>query len=453
MNIDLSVNERGTLGRRVVANTSLLVFSKIAAGFIGLASLIITTRILPISEVGIILFLHAYMLLFAEVATFQSWQAVIRFGTPNVADGDTPALLRLLRFCIALDFVGVLAAFIFALAGLFCLGWILPFLPVFQGEAAESIRLLVILGVPYMTLILVHQGGMSTGLFRLFDKFRPLAVHTLIMPIFRFSGVVVAALSGWDLEGFLAAWFFGSLIGYLALSLMAGWELRVRNMLGPLFSKWPSLNIKRPGVWPFVLKTNLDSSLATGMFHLPVLLVMPIFGNAYVSAYKIADDIAKILTEGMLLFDRVIYPEYARLITRGQGFDIWQVVLKTMAILFGIGLVVLGTFAFAGPPIISGAFGTEYQDAVILSILLTIGAVFTGVVAPLYPVFYAAGRPGRAVFARGAGLVCYVALVFILSHCIGKTGPAWAVIAGNALSVLLAVYLAKRVLSVHKDEV
>ncbi len=452
LNCDLAIAEKGTVGRRVVANTGWMVCAKALAAIIGLGSLILTTQTLPIASVGIILFLHGYMLFFAEVATFQSWQAVIRFGTHDVQCGDTNALGRLIRFCIALDFVGAVAAFILAIGGLMFLDAILPLLPSFQEQngivdTKVNIAQLTELGMVYSLLILVHQGGVSTGVFRLFDKFKPLALQVLVMPVFRLIGVIIAAISGAGVYGFLAAWFVGSLLGYLSLPLLALMELKSRNLLKTVFSEWPKLNTSHKGMWPFVWKANIDASLATGTTHLPLLLVMPIFGPAFAAVYKVAEEIARLLSEAVLLLDRVIYPEYARMMVRGQSAHIWRIIIKAGAIMLAGGLALSAIVALVGPTVIPTVFGPEYNDAIILSILLVLAASLMGVGAPLYPVFFAAGKPGKAIFSRLAGLVLYVVLIFALSPLIGKMGPGWAAIGGNLLAVILAVWLAKRTLN------
>ncbi len=448
MSPNLDIKERGSVGRRIAANTGLMVTAKAIAALIGLLSLIITTKTLPIADVGVILFLHAYMLFFAEVATFQSWQAVIRFGTKMRENKSIKSLIKLVRFCIALDFVGAIAAFILAVLGLVFLDKLFAILPVFQnGELVENIQLIKPYGIIYCLLVLVHQNGASTGVFRLFDRFTPLAAHTLIMPVFRLVGVIIAAFGGFGLEGFLAAWFFGSLAGYIALPLFAMFELKSRNMLAFIFAKWPALKTDEKGLWPFVWKANIDASLATGTTHLPLLLVMPIFGPAYVGIYKVAEEIARLLSEAMLLLDRVIYPEYARMMNRGQSTDIWRIVIKAGAILLSAGLALSALVALFGPYLIPKIFGSDYIDAVVLAILLVLAASLTGVGAPLYPVFFAAGQPGQAIFARAAGILIYIILVFALSYYIGKTGPGWAAIIGNLLAVIIAAILARRLLN------
>ena len=453
MNENLAIAEKGSVGRRIAANTGLMVGSKALGAVFGVISLIVAIRTLPIEDVGIILFLHAYMLFFAEVATFQSWQAVIRFGTDHVKNNDTKSLGSLLRFCIALDVLGAVAAFVFAVMGLMVFA---QFLPDVHSSGANGVVLnsdkLVRYGVVYCLLILVHQGGASTGVFRLFDSFKPLAFHTLVMPALRLVGVIIAALNGAGVVGFLGAWFCASLIGYLVLPALALFELKSRNLMKCVFGRWPSLRAHSKEFWPFVWKANIDAVLATGTTHLPVLLVMPIFGPAYVSVYKVAEEISKLLSEGVLLLDRVIYPEYARMIARGDGEHIWRIVMRTAGIMMLTGFGACVVVALAGPWVIHAAAGAEYNDAVGLSILLVFAASFMGVAAPLYPVFYALGRPGGAIIARGAGLLFYIALVFVLSRFIGTMGPGWAAIGGNVFAILLAVFLAKRALDAHAQK-
>ncbi len=444
---DLSIREKGTIGKRVAANTGMMVGAKAVAAVIGLFSLIMTTRNLPISDVGVILFLHAYMLFFAEVATFQSWQAVIRYGTQDVETGDTVRLMDLLRFCIALDFIGACIAYGLAVLGLMFLGALLPVLPSFQGaDAVGDVKQLTRLGIPYCTLILIHQGGASTGLFRLFDQFKPLAIQVMIMPVFRFIGVLIAYYNDAGILGYLGAWYGGSFLGYLSLPVLAALELRARNLWRPLVSAWPKFSIKRDGLWAFVWKANIDASLATSTTHLPLLLVMPIFGTAYAGMYKVAEEIARVLSEGVLLLDRVIYPEYARLMERGQAVQIWRMVIKAGALMLAVGLAIASIVALAGPTLIPAIFGADYIGAVPLSILLMIAAALMGVAAPLYPVFFATGEPGKAIIAKSIGMCTYIVLVFALSAVLGETGPGWAAIGGNLVGIVIAAALAKSIL-------
>ncbi len=78
--MDMSIHCTRTVGSRIASNASLLFGAKAIGALLGLISLVVTARALDSqAEFGIVIFLHAYMLFFAEMMTFQPWQAVISF--------------------------------------------------------------------------------------------------------------------------------------------------------------------------------------------------------------------------------------------------------------------------------------------------------------------------------------------------------------------------------------
>ena len=77
---NLTIQSNHSVGKRIAANTGLMLGSKTLSVILGLGSLVIAAKSLSVSALGIVLFLHAYHLFFAELATFQAWQTIIRFG-------------------------------------------------------------------------------------------------------------------------------------------------------------------------------------------------------------------------------------------------------------------------------------------------------------------------------------------------------------------------------------
>jgi len=289
---DLSITSKHTVGKRIAANTGLMVGSKSMAAILGLGSLSIAAKVISPIELGTIIFLHAYMLFFSEIATFQSWQSIIRFGTDDVKENNAKQLSGLLNFGLKLDALGALIAYILS-----------------------------------MIVFAVF----------LFDKFNVLAFQGLIMPTTRFIGVLIAASLGAGFKGFILAWFLGSFVAYIFLPTMAAFELKSRRLLGPVFKAGTSLRFPREGIWAFAIKSNIDSTLAAANVHLPVLLVMGVFGSAWVAVYRIAEEAAKLLSEAFKLLDQVIYPELAKMVSLGQAAQIWKLVTRTAVMLLGFG--------------------------------------------------------------------------------------------------------------------
>lgn len=453
---DLSVHSKHTVGKRIAANTSLMVFAKAMAAVFGLFTLIIARHALgDVGALGIVVFIHSYMLFFAEVATFNSWQSIIRFGTDDIQRADVKSFSSLIKFGILIDLISAILAFIGALALFGIIVWLAETFPQLgipqqvEGVALQDLRKYIFL---YCILVLFKQTGTPIGIFRVFDKFKVLAVRAVVMPIFRLIGTVIAALLGWGLEGFLGVWFAASFVGYVFLPIMAVLELKRRNLISDIRKAKTNFFEARDGLWPFVWKSNIDSTLAACTTDLPPLLVMTVFGPAFVAIYKIAEEISKLLSEGVKLVDQVIYPELARIMAAGKAGDIWKLVTRAGFISLGVGIAAALFVAAVGPVFIVSTFGEEFRFSITLAILLVLAAAIFAAVAPLFPAFYAADKPEQAIYARVAGLAVYVLSFFALSLTIGELGPGIAPILGNAVMVILVTVLLKRTLNkVVKD--
>lgn len=445
---DLSILSTKSVGKRVASNAGLMVGSKALAAFFGLLALVIASKSLTIAALGVILFLHAYHLLFAQLATFQAWQTIIRFGMDDIQNEDASSLAKLIKFGFKLDLISAVVAFSAAIA-LFPVFILLQdkFPAVFDELPADlDMRSLYPLAILYCSILLIRVRGSSIGVFRLFDRFDVLAWHGVIMTGVRLIGVIIAALMGAGLEGYLLAWFIGSLVDYLALPILAGLELAKRNLLGLFWRTKSSIFNQRLGVWSFVWKANIDSSLAASNVHLPVLLVMGVFGPVWVSVYRWAEEIAKLLSEGFKLLDQVIYPELAKMVSAGEAAKIWRLVMRSAVILLSVGLLASLFIWLSLGPIFGYFLSDDYREVAPLASLLVPAAALLGMAAPLYPVLYATNHPERAIYARGAGVVVYIISFFALSAMIGHMAPGWAAIAGNLVAVGLVMWLAKQAL-------
>jgi len=446
---DLSVLSSRTVGKRIAANTGLMLGSKALAVLLGLGSMYVAITSLSAADLGVIIFLHGYMLFFAQVATFQAWQPIIRYGTEMIQEKDARGLARLLQFGYKLDLLSALLAYIAALACFSLVVLIANAWPdLFSRDGHKlDIRTLFFWVAAYSSLVLIRHRGASIGVFRLFDRFDILAWHNLFKPGGRFIGVIIAALMGAGFHGFLLAWFIGSLIDYLSLPLLAAWQLHKRKLLLPVLKAKSKFTHQEKGVWPFVIKANIDSTLDAANIHLPVLLVMAVFGSTWVAVYKLAEEVSKLLSEGFKLLDQVIYPELAKMVAGGEAAKIWRLVMRSAVILLSVGLIAsLFIWMFLGT-----AFGAllpaDYIEAAPLASLLVPAAALLGMAAPLYPVVYATGHPERAIYARGAGVIVYIVAFFWLSFTIGRLAPGWAAIAGNAVAVGLVMWLSRQALN------
>jgi len=453
MTPDFSIKSDKSVGKRIASNAGLLISAKAFGTVLGLGTLKIASHVLDPVMFGTVLMLHAYMLFFGEVTTFKNWQSIIRFGTDDMEAKDANSFGRLVKFSAKLDCVSVFVGYFLSVA---LIGLVVWGFTAFPNMAPDDLDVDILKKfVPlYCLVLLLRQVGTSEGILRMFDRFGLLAIEALTLPVLRFAGSVLVLFMGGGFEAFLLVWFIASGAGYLIVIVFAAIELRKRRLLGDVIRAKQGFKNTRKGLWPFAVKANVDSSLASGFMHLPLMLVGLVFGPAWAGVYKIAEEVMKLLTEGFKLLDQVIYPELAKFVTQGNPSKIWPVVRRASFWMLGVGMVGSAFIWFAGPAAISSPilFGEDFREAAYLAAILVPGAALLGMVTPIYPIFYAANKPERAIYVRGFALLVYIIAFFTLARLLSPNdaiwmnevmAPAWAIVVANLFAVIAALFTAR----------
>jgi len=419
---ELSLNLKGSVGSRMSINVGLMVGAKLndKAAF------------------GTVLLAHAYMLFFANIASFQTWQAVVRFGTDHLKDKNAEGLSKLIRFGIDLDLIAAIGAYVLALA-------VLPiFTLIASATSLTDIAGLDIAGIQkliaiYCTILFFRQISTAVGIFRLFDKFTILALRAILMPLLRFAGAVLAWSQGWGVVGFICVWYFASAISYMLLPILGFLELKRRRLLGLVFGRGMALRQMPEGVWSFIWKTNIAFTLAAFRDHFPSLLVTAVFGPAALAVFRIAEEVAKFLSKGATLFDQVLLPELSRLVAERKIETLLLIAMKTAAAYAVLSLIIAGAIALFGGTAIEFGFGTGYETATVLAILLLIGSVLVGVSTPFYTTLYAMTKPGLAILVRSVSVCVYIAVFFALAGRLDLPAIGWAAIGAAILELVFVI--------------
>ena len=425
------------VGKRVRKNTGLMLGAKGVGAVMAGAGIFFAVAGLSVEEFGILVFMHAYILFFTEVATFDSWLVMVRHAagglTGDDAQNSDPVRFgRVARFCSSLDLLSASVGFIVALAILAALG---GFFEILQ-QASPYLFF-------YCLLIFLNQKSASLGVLRLFDRFDLVALNSLTIPFTRMAGCGLAWAFGAPFWVYVAVWFVGSAVSYLTLPVLAYFELKRRKLWAAATDGRLTLTAPEPKVWRFVMYTNIDTAIAAGAAQLPLLLAGAVGGASYAAIFRIAQEVAIVLAKGAVMIDRVVYPEFTNLIARGEGARVPGLVLRTGGAMFAVGSVIGAIVWFGGPAVLAWALGEAYVQAAGLAVLLILGASLTAASGPLFPAFYAAGKPKKAIFARLAGLSTMVIGFFALYHLVGQIGPGFAVMTGALVTLLVAVYIAR----------
>jgi O-antigen/teichoic acid export membrane protein len=416
----------------VFRSAGLLVAGKAAAAVLGLANLALAARALGVEAFGLLVLADALRLGVGEVAKFQSWQAVLRYGAPALADGDRPRLQRTLRFTLLLDGVGAVAGAAAAVAAALLAG---PRL----GFAEEAVPL----AAAYATSVVFSVAATPTGVLRLFGRFDALALQSTAAPLLRTAGAAAGWATGAGLGWFLLVWYVSAALSFALLARMAFAEARRGGHLRGYRWRAPGLTAGLPGIWRFAAATNANATLETAFGHAATLAVGLVLGPAAAALFRIARQFADAVAKPAKLLVPAIYPDLARLAAAGGQADLRRLVVRG-ALLAGAGATaLLGAAAAWGDDLLALAVGPEFRAAGETMVWLVAAATLSIWIFPLEPFLISTGRAGRALAIRAAVSAAYApALVWLLLR-VGVEGAGIAAVLAEA--VMAAAFLAAAV--------
>ncbi|PEQ14666.1 hypothetical protein B2G71_03690 [Novosphingobium sp. PC22D] len=276
---------------RLFRNIGWLLGSRGVNALFSLVYLALATRTLGLDDFGRFSLIVVLAQAVTGFATFQTWQAVVRWGTAEREVDDA------LGFALALDALSVVCGTV--IAALVC--WSAPLwlpLPPDLRLPAFALCLAALLAIR----------STPTGLLRLHDRYGKAALAETALPATRAAGAGIAALFAPGIAGFVAVWALAEIACAAAFWIIA---LRVHGKRVPL----PSLTrlpARHADAWRFVWATNLSRSLAVTAKQVLLLLVGALGGAALAGGYRVASQLGQALVQLAEAVGRALYPELVR---------------------------------------------------------------------------------------------------------------------------------------------
>jgi O-antigen/teichoic acid export membrane protein len=405
----------------------MLLTGKAAAGLMQLATFAIAARSLGLTEFGTLSVMLAGMQLLIVLATFQSNQAIVRYGVLHLNSGDRQAFQTLIKLGMLLDIAAAAAAS----AAAFLLA---PIVAEQAGWTAAQTDAWRLLGLLPLTIALATPKGM----LRLFGRFDLLARHVAVTPFARLAGAVALATAGGGLLGWIIMWLIAGAAGVLVAFWFAFREARRRELLAA-FSLSPRRVWKgNPGVVRFAFISNVHSSLVFLPGHIATFSVGLVLGPQSAGLMKVAQELGSGLAKPIDLVNQTVYPDIARLAAEGAWQRVRKVVRRAGAMAAGISTLITLALIVGGHLLIRLVFGAEFEDAYLLLVLISVATTLMVSVFAVDPTLYAVGKPSRPLVTAAASNVLFVIVMFASFGPLGLLAPGAAWLAAAVTTIVLA---------------
>ena len=426
---------------KLYKNAGILFGGNAVSAFLGLIALSILARSLGPENFGLYALLTAYIALIDRLVSFQTWQALIHYGAKALQGGQHERLSSLFVFGWLLDLGSGLAGTILALGGAY-------FLSSYFGIASVPISVIWIA----VSVLFFNWVSTPTAVLRLYDKFSHQAVYLNLSAALKLIGYLLLWLGGYrEIQHYIAVWAVCTVIGRLYLFGMA-WAVAARNgLLKHAHINLPLMIRETPGIWHFVLTTNLDGIVRI-LRDVDIFIVNSVLGPSGAGLYRIARDLARIPTQLTGPFYQAIYPDLSRLAANRQFSDFIRLMRQSS---FSLGLIVsMGwlVFVLAGKWIIALAFGEIYVPAYIASIWCMGAVMIWAFAQPLSPAMLSLGKVRINLAVHFFTSFAYLLMLWFTVNAFGLTGAGVALFLFYALwSSSMLVFFLRSMRSAKSD--
>lgn len=404
-----------------------------AAAILNLTALALAARALEPADFGRLALVGAYVLLIQGLVNLNSWQALIRYGSAELCEGNELRLAAWIRLCGLADILSHATGFVACLLIL----WL-------AGDFLYSTTEAWFLASVFSVVILFHSiSSTAGGLMRLFGHFSVIALSAPIAASVTLLGFGFNVWYGFGLAAYVYVQIVAAFCAAAYVVSRAWRAAQNRNLKLDVLSGVEPIRGEIRSFLRFLLITNVNSSLNLVAKRADLVIVGAVLGDVAVGLYRVAKMFGSVaeLLQGTLYM--AIYPQLAMMASEKHFAQLTR--LSTQSALLAGALFTIYWLAYAlfGFHILDWVFGAEYGDAWLVGLFYVLAMVVAGFALPLNPILLAYGRPGLALRAHLAANLLYVCLMFPLLKFVGLAAAGIAYLVYYALWAILMLRYAK----------
>jgi O-antigen/teichoic acid export membrane protein len=406
--------------RSVLRSAGQLGSTKVLGAVFSVVALSLAGRSLGPAGFGLLVLVHTWALGANALTNFQSWQVVVRYGSPALARDDCGPAEDAVSLSFALDLSSGLAGMLGAML-------LLPVVGPAFGLTGE----LLLPAMLYATIVPSMASATPTGALRMLRRFDLMAIQQPVTPVMRCVLATACWCAGAGLPWFMLSWYVADLVGDMVLWGLAVVQIRRAGLsrgLRPSFAAADRL----PGAWRFVAGTNASTTLGACWGPVGNLIIGATLGPAAAGVYKVAATIVDAAGKPADMLTKGFYPEIMR--QDPSSPEPWRLGLRAGIIAGLIGLAATAILLVASPGIVDGLFGHRYAAATVPLSIMVLSLAISMATFPLQSLLYLADRQRDAVSAQAQATVIYLVTLTPLSMVFGLAGAA----AANLLATLCA---------------
>ncbi len=410
--------------RSILRNAGWLLGGKGFGAVSSLLYLAILSRSLGVKDFGHFALIFGLAQTVVALASFQTWQTIVRFGAPHLSAGRDEAFGRLSVFGGLIDATGAAVGCVVTVVGFHLFGAMFDVNPAYDDAA-----------ILFVCAMLWARVSAPYGIIRALDRFELTVIVGAITPAARLLAAIAIWLAGASVYRFLFAWAAIEFITATAL-WVAAYRLRPDLLKLAHLRHWRKTLEENPGIVKFLGVTYANTSVLAVIHQGPLLAVGYLFGTSAAGVYRIADQLAKGLGKLATILSDAVYPEVNKQLHATPAVQFRRLVRQVSGSVLVISVIVVALAITLGDDLLVLIAGDEFSAGGVVLVPLVLAASFELASVSYESVLHSVGKPHYQLFTRIAVLLAMAGLVFGLPHT-NSLGLGWSVAAAHALEYVV----------------
>ena len=399
---------------------------------IGLLSLAVMARALGPAGLGVIALIEAYVRSVDRIFRFEPWQAVVRYGAAALEGSREDDFRRLIKFSTLFDLFGASLAALVAVIGVrYAASW----LELDQEQTRMAMW--------FSATLILALSSTPTAVLRLFDKFKLISTLLVSLAIARLILVVFAWQFGGDLWSFIIILMLYQAAEQLTLLGFAWSELRRRRYDDVWRLPLRGLMAEHPGLLRFLWNSNISVIARTSTLRFDTLILGTLLDPAAAGLYQLAKRTGIAALRLGRPIQQAVYPDVARLWTRGDVLQFRRIVLRINGVMGALGILVLIVMTYHMDFLVRLAFGEAFATTAPLVTVQLLAVTILLAGSTLNPALLSMGADRNLIRITLIATLIFFLVFVPLVHLFGSLGASMSHVAFNLTWLVgcLAVFL------------
>ena len=416
--------QQGLLWQRVARGAGWLLGGNALATVLTAVRALILANLLGATQYGTLGLIIAAGALFTRLVEFRSGEAVVKYVSHFLAQGQTTPATAVTKATMLIDLAGSLASYLLMVITA-------PLAATYLTHDPANVPLIRLYA---LTLLLAAPSGTAVALLRLSNQYSQLAAQDAGVALLQLVGSVAILWAGGSLPHLI-------LFLVIAAAIQSGlhlwlWRQAARTLH---LSPWHTaplhlLREQQREIGRFLLATNLTGTLKGVQTNLDTLLIGFWLGPTITGYYRLARNAAQLFAFPVNPLYQVAYPEFARLWPQPKQLRrfFWQMVLLSG----GFGVVAGTAVSLTAPWLIRTFLNPSYLAALPVFNLLLIGIIIILASQYLHALLLAGGRAAPTAWGYAVGVAAQIIVLLVTLPSIGLIGAGYAFITFAATRAL-----------------